>query len=315
MTSGPDFMTTYLQGMVKQQQRKYNDMFHKQTPQQEDDSDLDDDNEDNDSLLALMQAQHTKQAMKAIEPEDDDDETVEQELMQDDEPQLVGGTSALAGGSPALAEAGGGPQLINPAPVGGAGAGQRIDAGDNDDDQDMSYGTDPVLEAMFAKAGGLGRDPRAGHADDADEEQAPGPGQGRTAAAEPERKLGWGSRIWSGIKGVGQLALSPLIALGGLMGDGLHSLRLRSMQKKLRHTQRNAPTEASSARERDAYARQLSNLHTNMGRARMGIGSSRRAWTQRNMLDNFTRAFTGRKMKMKTERVPFFTGGMFHGYE
>lgn len=176
-------------------------------------------------------------------------------------------------------------QLAQPSVGAGANAQDHLDS---DDD---------YFQRVFGNAGGIDED-----------ELAP---VGGRAKAPAEKKLGWGSRLWSGLKGLGQLALSPLIALGGSIGAGIQGRRLGSMQEEQQRLDENPLRQGASDQERKAYSENQSRLHTGIQNTQQSLGNFRQAWTQRNILNNVSRLFTGRNMKMNPKRTHYFTGGRF----
>jgi hypothetical protein len=84
---------------------------------------------------------------------------------------------------------------------------------------------------------------------------------------------------------------------------------VRSLQERQKDRDKRPPGEGASEEDRKAYSDGQAQLHEDIGESQRSLGNWRQAWTQRNVLNNFSRLFTGRNMKMAPERTHYFTGG------
>jgi len=166
------------------------------------------------------------------------------------------------------------------------------------------------LKQMFAPAGGL-EDDSAAEADDAGSEQAAG-----TAGA---KKLGWGSRLWNGLKGLGGIVknLSGYnLIRHGLFGANFRRGKVNKNFKKATALAGQIQAAAPGSDERRALENQYAKVDQKLYTNRAKLGLNRQYYTGRMMAREFTRLGRGTDLKM-TEDSPgfrhFMTGGIEGG--
>lgn len=187
-----------------------------------------------------------------------------------------------------------------------------------DKNGEYQYEDDPVLEEMFANVGGLHNAMR----NDDDGASAGAPDQPGPAA-----KLGWGSRLWNGVKAVGGILknLSGYNLIRHGIGGAFRKAKIRKNQAKLEAAQEGldelklagqaVDESGTPVNRRDPVrGRQLQKqfdeaegkLHFN----RLKLGEHRKYRTGREWKNEWSRLFTGRDAKLSAARNRYQ-----HGYD
>lgn len=187
-----------------------------------------------------------------------------------------------------------------------------------DENGEYRYEDDPVLEGMFANVGGLHNAMR----NDDDGASAGAPDQPGPAA-----KLGWGSRLWNGVKAVGGILknLSGYNLIRHGIGGAFRKAKIRKNQAKLEAAQEgldelklagkavdesgkpvNRPDPVRGRQLQKQFDEAEGKLHFN----RLKLGEHRKYRTGREWKNEWSRLFTGRDAKLSAARNRYQ-----HGYD
>lgn len=176
---------------------------------------------------------------------------------------------------------------------------------------DYQYQDRDDIEQMFAKAGGLGdgrKDPPL-NSEDADGAEA------ESGQADGAKKLGWGSRIWNGIKGIGGIlknATGYNLIRHGIFGANFRRGKVNKNFKKATALAGQIKAAAPGSAERSKLENEFSKVDHKLFTNRAKLGMHRQYYTGRMMAREFTRLGRGTDLKMRDHEGfrLFMTGGI-----
>lgn len=174
-----------------------------------------------------------------------------------------------------------------------------------DVDEKGFYVYNDNLDDMFAAVGGLG-----------DKDDAPDD----APKAQAQEKLGWGSRLWNGLKGIGGLLKNVTgynMIRHGLFGANFRRGKVKKNQARLQDIQRAQAEEwsnialgkpALSEEQAVALSRRENEVQRKLFKNRTKLGEHRRYYAGKEWKNEWSRLFTGRDAKIKEEDRKFFLG-------
>lgn len=154
------------------------------------------------------------------------------------------------------------------------------------------------FQQVFAGAG----EPVQGQGDEGQMEEG--------AEGRGPRMGGW-ARTGSFFKGVGNLLTLPLMSLGALGAAGVHRVRRWWTGRTARQLQNPAMRANLDEQGRKALSARIAKNDIAHQMAQRSLGTARRLYTGRSMVDHFAEAFKGRTMRVADSRKAFFSGGQF----
>jgi len=179
---------------------------------------------------------------------------------------------------------------------------------------DYLYQDRDDIEQMFAKVGGLGEGRKNAPADPEDADGA----QAESGEAPGSKKLGWGSRIWNGLKGIGGILKNVTgynLIRHGLFGANFRRGKVNKNFKKATALINQIQAAAPGSDERQKLESEYTKVDHKLNTNRSKLGLHRQYYTGRMMAREFTRLGRGTDLKMRENEGfrHFMTGGIEGG--